>query len=77
MTTTLGPDWLHAQISKIVGEDGPIDPDDDLALYGLDSMGVMRLVMLLEERGIMLDFDRLLERPTLNGWQDLIRQRRA
>lgn len=81
MTTTeptaLNPDWLHARVAQMIGEEGPIDPDEDLTLYGLDSMGVMRLVMLLEEQGVMLDFDQLLQRPTLNGWHSLIRQRGA
>ena len=44
-------EWLAGQVARLVEEDG-IDPDDDLTLYGLDSMGVMRLAMLLEERGI-------------------------
>ncbi|MFD1798199.1 phosphopantetheine-binding protein [Paracoccus aurantiacus] len=75
MNAETDADWLHTRVAEITGEDGPIDPDEDLTLYGLDSMGVMRLVMLLEERGVMLEFDELLGQPTLNAWQALIRQR--
>lgn len=75
MTTVTETDWLEARIAEMIGEDGPIDPDENLTHYGLDSMVVMRLVMLLEEQGVMLDFDELLGQPTLNAWQALIRQR--
>ena len=64
-------DWLARQVARIV-EDDRIDPDEDLTLYGLDSMGVMRLAMLLEERGVVLSFDDLIARPTLNDWAALM-----
>lgn len=69
-------EWLAGQVARLVEEDG-IDPDDDLTLYGLDSMGVMRLAMLLEERGIVLSFDDLIARPTLNEWAALIARQQA
>lgn len=71
----LDPDWLQARIHRMLGDEGPIDPDEDLTLYGLDSMAVMRLLLMLEERGVILDFAELLARPTLNAWQELIRRR--
>lgn len=67
-------DLLEARVAGMIGEEGPIDPDEDLTLYGLDSMGVMRLVMLLEERGIMVRFNDLVSQPTLSSWRALIRQ---
>ncbi len=68
-------EWLQARIARITGEEGPIDPDEDLTLYGLDSMSVMRLVMQLEEQGVVVEFDELLQKPTLNAWQNLIERR--
>lgn len=67
----LEDDWLAAQVARMADEDD-IGPDDDLTLYGLDSMGVMRLALLLEERGIVLSFDDLIARPTLAAWRALI-----
>lgn len=72
----LQDDWLAAQVARMTDEDG-IGPDDDLTLRGLDSMGVMRLALLLEERGIVLSFDDLIARPTLNAWRALIARHRA
>lgn len=77
MNVAIDADWLESRIAEMIGEDGPIDPDEDLTLYGLDSMGVMRLVMLLEERGVMLEFDELVGQPTLNAWLALVRRRNS
>ena len=76
MTVTLDRDWLAAEVAGIVEDEG-IEPDEDLTLYGLDSMGVMRLAMALEERGIVVPFDDLIAQPTLNAWAALIEARRA
>lgn len=66
--------WLAARVAEIV-EDDAIDPSEDLTLYGLDSMGVMRLAMLLEERGIVVPFDELIAAPRLDAWMRLIAAR--
>lgn len=70
-TPRVDRDWLQVELATIVEEDG-IDPDEDLTLYGLDSMGVMRLAMALEEQGIIVSFDDLIARPTLNAWAELV-----
>lgn len=80
MTTLAEPldrDWLARQIAGLIGEDEPIDPAESLVLYGLDSIAVMRLVLALEERGVIVSFDDLARDPTLNGWWALIETRSA
>ena len=71
MTMQIDRSWLAAEVAKLV-DDEVIQPDEDLTLYGLDSMGVMRLTMALEARGIVLPFDALIAQPTLNAWAALI-----
>ena len=79
MTTTatepLSRDWLTRQVTGMIGEDEPIAPTESLVLYGLDSIAVMRLVLALEERGVIVSFDDLARDPTLNGWWALIEAR--
>lgn len=74
-TITLDRDWLIDWANRMVGEDGPVSPDEDLTLYGLDSIAVMRLVLLLEERGIVVSFADLAEQPTIDAWAGLIAAR--
>lgn len=40
-------------------------------------MGVMRLILALDRRGIVQSFDELAQRPTFDGWWALIQHRRA
>ncbi|WP_299843647.1 phosphopantetheine-binding protein [uncultured Paracoccus sp.] len=74
-TDPLSRDWLTRQITDLIGEDEPIDPAESLVLYGLDSIAVMRLVLALEERGVIVSFDDLARDPTLDGWWALIAAR--
>lgn len=77
MTTTLNRDWLLAQVNRMIGEDGPVDPAEDLTLYGIDSIAVMRLILTLEEQGVIVSFDDLARQPTLDGWWSMIAARAA
>lgn len=74
-TEPLDRDWLTRQVSALIGEDEPVDPNESLVLYGLDSIAVMRLVLALEERGVIVSFDDLARDPTLDGWWALIAAR--
>lgn len=76
-TTTMKPDrnWLLDQVAQMAGEEGPVDPAEDLTLYGIDSIAVMRLVLALEEGGVIVSFDDLAQTPTINGWWALIETR--
>lgn len=76
-TTTMKPDrnWLLDQVAQMAGEEGPVDPAEDLTLYGINSIAVMRLVLALEEGGVIVSFDDLAQTPTINGWWALIETR--
>ncbi|WP_348769745.1 phosphopantetheine-binding protein [Brucella sp. CMUL 004] len=49
-----------------------LDPQENLILYGLDSLQVMKLSAELKERGVAVGFDDLARVPTLAAWWDLI-----
>lgn len=65
-------DWLPARVHAMIADDDPIDPDESLMLYGLDSMQVMELAIELEARGTPVSFAALAETPTLSAWRRLI-----
>lgn len=69
--------WLEGRVLTLIEEGAQIDPDENLILYGLDSIQVMTLASDLKERGIAVGFDELARVPTLNAWWSLIAQRRA
>lgn len=75
--TAIDRNWLLARITEIIGDDEPVGSDEDLTLYGLDSMGVMRVIMALDEQGIEIGFDDLARQPTLDGWWAEIARRQA
>ncbi len=68
--------WLEARVLTLIPDETQIDPDENLILYGLDSIQVMMLASDLKERGIHVGFDDLARVPTLNGWWSLIAQTR-
>jgi aryl carrier-like protein len=65
---------LRTDVADILGEDPADIPDDDnLVDYGLDSVRVMALVeRWTREHGVTVDFADLAERPTLEGWAELL-----
>lgn len=69
--------WLADRVRAMIADDEPIDPEENLTLYGLDSMQVMELAMELEQRGIRVSFAELAENPTLSAWGRLIAERAA
>lgn len=68
--------WLEARIRSLVEEEGEIDPDENLVMYGLESIAVMKLVRELADLGVALSFEDLAKEPTLGAWWDLIERRR-
>lgn len=46
-----------------------IQDDDNLFMLGLDSVSLMTLVGLWREKGIQIEFQDLVEEPTLEDWQ--------
>jgi len=69
-------DWLETRVSKLIEDEGPIDPAESLIYYGLDSLRVMKLAAELKERGITVSFEDLAKDPTLNAWSALIDARK-
>ena len=77
MTRTLDRAWLDARIAAMIDEGEPVDPAENLTLYGLDSISVMQLIAELEGRGLRLTFEDVLRQPTRDAWWDLIAARQA
>lgn len=73
---TADHDWLFARLAELLEDEGPIDPDESLIFYGLDSLRVMKLVAELKARGIAVSFEDLAKEPTLTAWGRLIEARR-
>ncbi|GGF50198.1 isochorismatase [Azorhizobium oxalatiphilum] len=72
----LSRDWLMAKMQALVEDGSPLDPDENLIFYGLDSLQVMRLAGELKELGVPVGFDELVRVPSLNGIWALIEGRR-
>ncbi|MGC0422039.1 phosphopantetheine-binding protein [Embleya sp. AB8] len=77
MTSTLTLDLIRADVAEILGEDPTeIPADENLVDYGLDSVRVMALIeRWSREHGVTVDFADLAERPTLEGWAELVASR--
>jgi aryl carrier-like protein len=64
----------QTELRQIVAEQlnisaGEIQDDDNLFMLGLDSVSLMTLVGLWREKGIQIEFQDLVEEPTLEDWQ--------
>ncbi|WP_238009494.1 salicylate synthase [Dactylosporangium sp. AC04546] len=72
-----GLDELRRIAAELTEEDpDDIGADDNLFELGLESIALMRLVQRWRQDGIEVNFAELAERPTLNGWAELLRSRR-
>lgn len=60
-----------AEQLQIAAED--IQDDDNLFMLGLDSMSLMTLVGHWRALGLNVEFQDLVEEPTLNAWQDRLK----
>ena len=70
---TLG--WLEERLARMVEDDEVIDPQENLLLYGVDSISVMELTAELAQTGIAVSFAEFAETPTLAAWWALIETR--
>lgn len=70
-------DWLLTRIQTMIPDEEPIDPDDNLALYGIDSIQVMTLSSEMEARGLPIGFAELAAAPTLTAWRRLIAEHQS
>jgi bifunctional isochorismate lyase/aryl carrier protein len=74
--TTVTQQWLHVWVRKLVEEeDADLDPDENLIIYGLDSLRIMQLSSELKGRGINVSFEELGRTPTLSNWWSLVESR--
>lgn len=64
---------LTKYIQKILNLNEPISADENLIIYGLDSLTVMQLSANLKKEGITLEYTDLINKPTLNEWWHLIK----
>ncbi|CAM4279110.1 phosphopantetheine-binding protein [Acinetobacter pragensis] len=68
--TALTLDGLRQTIANQLGIDASeIQNDDNLFMLGLDSVSLMTLVGQWREQGISVEFQDLVEEPTLEDWQ--------
>lgn len=75
VTTDLSRDWLAARVQQMIEDDCDIAPDENLVLYGLDSIAVMTFSSELKQQGIEISFEELAREPTLEAWWALISAR--
>ncbi len=54
-----------------------IQNDDNLFMLGLDSVSLMTLVGQWRELGVSVEFQDLVEEPTLADWQDRLKRNQA
>jgi bifunctional isochorismate lyase/aryl carrier protein/mycobactin phenyloxazoline synthetase len=54
-----------------------IQNDDNLFMLGLDSVSLMTLVGQWRELGVSVEFQDLVEEPTLADWQDRLKRNPA
>jgi len=67
--------WLYAWARGLVEDDGELDPDENLIVYGLDSLRIMQLSSELKKRGVTISFEELGRDPTLSAWWSLVESR--
>ncbi|CUW45656.1 isochorismatase [Brucella vulpis] len=72
LATETTRDWLQKRVLELIEDETELDPQENLILYGLDSLQVMKLSAELKERGVAVGFDDLARVPTLAAWWDLI-----
>ncbi|PIT46988.1 isochorismatase family protein [Snodgrassella alvi] len=72
-TNTLTRSWLTQRVQTLLEMPAqPIDPEENLILYGLDSLRIMQFAAELKQRDITLGFEALGQQPSLNNWWRLI-----
>lgn len=70
--TQLSAEWLASRVAEMIEDDCAIDPDENLVLYGLDSIAVMTFSSELKQIGIDARFEELAATPTLTAWWAVI-----
>lgn len=78
VATVITRPWLEQKVQQLIEED-ELDPEENLILYGLDSLRIMQFSSELKAQGINISFEELGRTPTLSNWWSLVdaRQRIA
>ena len=74
----VGEEAFHRVAQQLIEED-ELDSEENLILYGLDSLRIMQFSSELKAQGINISFEELGRTPTLSNWWSLVdaRQRIA
>lgn len=76
--TAVSLEELRQTVAKQLDiESTEIQNDDNLFMLGLDSMSLMTLVGQWREQGISVEFQDLVEEPTLEKWQHRLKRTAA
>lgn len=65
-------EWLKGRVTQLIGEDVDIDDDENLIIYGLDSLKIMQFSSELKNMNIDIGFEKLGRNPTISQWWLLI-----
>lgn len=65
-------EWLEQRIQKLIEEDDELDPEENLILYGLDSLRIMQFSSELKAQGVSVSFEELGRNPSFSTWWSLI-----
>lgn len=75
-TNKITQQWVYDKLSKLIEEnDENIDPEENLIVYGLDSLSIMQFVSALKKHGVEVSFEEIARNPTLSNWWTLIQER--
>lgn len=75
-TNKITQQWVHDQLVKLIEEDDEeIDPEENLIVYGLDSLSIMQFASELKKQGVEISFEEIARNPTLSNWWALIQER--
>lgn len=69
--------WLMSRVLELIHKeaDEDFDMDENLILYGLDSLRIMRIAEELRQRGIEISLEELGRTPILSNWIKLVEGR--
>lgn len=69
--------WLMSRVLELMHQEANEDFDmhENLILYGLDSLRIMRIAEELRQRGIEISLEQLGRTPTLSNWIKLVEER--
>lgn len=75
-TNKITQQWVYDQLIKLIEEDDEeIDPEENLIVYGLDSLSIMQFASELKKQGVEVSFEEIARDPTLSNWWALIKER--